>query len=131
MYLFKIKNFLQNMLFHSKKKLCNGQDIFYSLLLAVCFLLPFQFALSPAKDIDLAIIRIIIPLLFLLYLLFAIKNKTDFSHKNKLSLLLLLFLALATISLLSSSNLFWSLRKLLFLFSIFPIYFLAKNILNT
>jgi O-antigen ligase len=103
----------------------------FPVFLIFCAFLPFQFALNPTAGIDLAIVRVIIPLLFLAWLFWAIKNKQALFYKNKLSFLLLIFLALAVFSLFFSHNLAWSARKLLFLFSIFPLYFAAVSILNS
>jgi O-antigen ligase len=44
---------------------------------------------------------------------------------------LLVFLLLEVISILFSQNIYWSIRKLAFSYSIFPIYFFAVSILNT
>ena len=115
------------------KKLKNSfaKDIFYSLLLSFCALLPFQFALNPWKGVDLAIVRIFVPLLFLAYVIFALKNKLLLPGLDKVTKILLIFFVFAVISLSFSHNLSWSLRKLLFLFSLAPVYFLATSVLNT
>lgn len=106
-------------------------NIPYYLLLALCALLPFQFALNPAPGFDLAIVRVIIPLLFLSWAIISLKNKTYLLLLNKMTFLFALLFILATVSLFFSHNLFWSLRKLFFLFSIVPVYFIASSILTT
>lgn len=97
----------------------------YYFFLAFCLLLPFQFALNPAPGIDLAVVRVIIPALslWLCYDLFKNKKMAEFSDRTTFFLLSLL--ALSVFSLLFSQNLAWSLRKLAFLFSIAPVYFIA------
>lgn len=103
----------------------------YQIFLIFCAFLPFQFALNPTEGVDLAIVRIAIPLLFLAAIFFVLKNKGWNIFKNKISYLLLAFLLLAVFSLSFSHNLLWSLRKLLFLFSVVPIYFATIHILDT
>jgi N-acetylglucosaminyl-diphospho-decaprenol L-rhamnosyltransferase len=121
----------------------------FSFFIGLCALLPFQFALNPTATVDLAIIRILIPLLFLSYfyfyfrkkrlanlplkqfknyLLLALKKVSCF--KGSPALLILIFLFLNIFSILFSQNIAWSLRKLAFLFSIFPLYFIARFLLN-
>jgi O-antigen ligase len=112
-------------------KITTGDNLIYHLLLLFGALLPLQFALNPAEGFDLAIVRIVIPLMWLLGLMIAIKNKELFYVRDKITFLLLIFLAFASFSLLFSHNLFWSLRKLFFLYSIVPLYFIALPILNS
>jgi O-antigen ligase len=102
----------------------------YKAFIIFCFLLPFQFALNPATGIDLAIVRIIVPIMFLAWLLWAKKNKLPLLEKNKVTYLLIAFWLLAVFSLPFSHNLSWSLRKLAFLFSLAPIYFVAASVLT-
>ncbi|NTW26708.1 MAG: O-antigen ligase family protein [Candidatus Moranbacteria bacterium] len=110
------------------KIITDGNGLFHALVV-FCALLPFQFALNPAPGFDLAMIRVLIPAFFLILIFSLFKNKRC-PTVNKDYWLLIVFLFLATLSLFFSHNLFWSLRKLLFLFSIFPIYFIASSLLN-
>lgn len=103
----------------------------YHFFLIFCAFLPFQFALNPTSEIDLAIARVIIPVLFLAVLFFVLKNKSWPVFKNKITYFLLAFLTLAVFSIFFSNNLSWSIRKLLFLLSIAPIYFIAIYLLDT
>ena len=103
----------------------------FSALILICILLPFQFALNPATNVDLAIIRVLIPLLFMATFLKFFKNKQLSQTKNILTYAVLAFLLLAIFSLLFSQNITWSLRKLAFLFSIFPLYFVALLLLDS
>ena len=107
-----------------------GNTLSY-LFVIFCAFLPFQFALNPAPGYDLAVIRIIIPLMFAGWFIFQVKSRSFFIINNKKTYLLVIFLLLATVSISFSSNLFWSLRKLLFLLSIFPIYFVAISAFKT
>lgn len=99
---------------------------FYALAFFIA-LLPFQFALNPAAGFDLAIARVIIIILFYLLLFSKFKFK-DFFVGNRITKLIYIFLFLATLTLAISQNIFWSLRKLAFLFSIFPIYFISLSV---
>ncbi len=122
----------------------------FALFIGLCTLLPFQFALNPTPTVDLALIRVLILGLFLSYISFYFKKKQSFNHsplqfknylfpalkkyfrlESKLTLLILIFLGLNIFSILFSENIFWSLRKLAFLFSIFPLYFVARFLLNS
>ncbi len=99
-------------------------------LLLLFIFLPFQFALNPTPGIDLAIIRLIIPLLFLVWLWKTKRADPYYFKNNPVFILLATFLSLAVLSLFFSNNLGWSLRKLLFLFSIFPLYLIIVTTLK-
>lgn len=90
--------------------------------------LPFQIALNPTEGFDLASIRIIIPLFFLAWLIDSLKNKKLILPNNLTFLLLISFLFLVSFSLFFATNYTWGLRKLLFIFSIFPLFFVIQNI---
>jgi O-antigen ligase len=71
----------------------------------------------------------LILILFFLWLAQGLKKKKlDFSH-NFQTFWIILFLFLNLLSLSWSTNIFWSLRKIAFLLSIFPLYFVASNVL--
>ena len=102
-----------------------GASPLFFIFLVGCALLPFQFALNPAPTVDLAIIRVLVPILFLVCFHFLKKFKKTFEKTQLLNYAILIFLGLALFSLFFSQNLVWSLRKLAFLFSLFPLYFVA------
>lgn len=102
-------------------------DWFHFAFLLFCFFLPFQFALNPFPGIDLAIARVVIPLFFAIWLFLTATNNIPRADFSWTTLLICIFLVLATASLFFSHNLAWSARKLLFLFSIFPVYFVAQH----
>jgi O-antigen ligase len=102
----------------------------YKFFLAFCVFLPLQFAMNVVPGIDLASVRIIVPILFLVCAYIAIKNKQRLFTREKTSHLLLAFLLLAALSFFHSTNLLWSARKFLFLLSLFPIYVVATFVLN-
>jgi O-antigen ligase len=101
-----------------------------NLVLIVALLLPFQIALNPSEGIDLASIRAIIIALFFLWLAIGLKKKRVEIKKGFISALILIFLFINLASIIVSRNTDWSIRKLLFIFSIFPIYFLVSSLIS-
>lgn len=101
------------------------------LLIFLMLYLPFQLALNPSAGVDLASIRILILAIFFLWLAQGLKNRNIFIKKNLQTGLIIAFLFINLISLVVAKNTDWSIRKLLFLFSIFPIYFVAVPFFNS
>lgn len=102
----------------------------YKIFLLILFYLPFQLALNPAEGIDLASIRIIILVLFLVWLAKGLKNKKINIQGRLITWFIIPFLFINALSFIVARNTDWSLRKLLFLFSIFPIYFVSADLIN-
>jgi O-antigen ligase len=100
----------------------------YKLLLLFCFYIPFQIALNPASGVDLASGRVLVLILALMWLISALKNRQVCVPARIQTFLILSFLFLSTFSILWARNPDWGLRKLLFLLSIFPIYFITTAI---
>lgn len=98
------------------------------LLLLFCLYLPFQLALNPAPGVDLASGRIIALILAATWFLAGLKNKKIILPFRIQTLLIISFLSLSFFSLIFSQNIGWSYRKLLFLLSFFPLYFIAADI---
>ncbi len=97
------------------------------LTLIFCAYLPFQIAFNPAPKIDLASIRVFFVFIFIVWILSALKNK-KIEIPNKIQTILVFsFLFLNLFSLLSSQNIDWSIRKLFFLFSFFPLYLVFSS----
>lgn len=103
----------------------------FNLLLIFCFYLPFQIALNPSAGIDLASGRIFIILLFFLWLADGLKNKKLVLRGGKINFFIFSFLFLGLFSLFFVQNVDWAARKLLFLFSIFPVYFIVSDLVDT
>lgn len=101
-----------------------------NLIFFLALYLPFQIALNPTEGIDLASVRIIIPVLFILWLARGLKNKKIIVKNTIITAFLTIFLVLNLFSALISKNIDWSARKLLFLFSIFPIYFVISAVIS-
>ena len=89
--------------------------------------LPLQIALNPSPDIDLVSGRVLVPAFFLIMVLKHFLTGRNFKifFKNKIGLLLLLFFSLTAISFLVADEQSWAIRKILFLFSWLPLYFLT------
>lgn len=112
-----------------------NQEIFWrffeALFLLVVFYAPFQLALNLGPDIDLASIRILILGLFLIWLFGATFFKKRIFISSFQGFSLIAFFVIAAISLFAANELDWGWRKLLFLFSIFPLYFVSASFLSS
>jgi len=95
----------------------------FNLALIFCFYSPFQLALNPSAGIDLASGRVFILLLFFLWLAESLKNKKLIIKSSATNFFVVSFLVLNFCSLIVAKNADWSARKLLFLFSVVPVYF--------
>ncbi len=93
--------------------------------------MPFQFALNPAPGVDLASIRVLILILFFVWLAKGLKNKKIQIRNTLQTWLVASFLFFNFLSFVAARNTDWSLRKLAFLFSVFPVYFVVSDIINT
>lgn len=102
----------------------------FNFFLFLCLYFPFQLALNPAEGIDLASGRVLIILLFFVWLADSLKNKRLIIKKNIQTALMGTFLFLSALSIIVAQNTDWSLRKLFFLLSIFPTYFIASALIN-
>ena len=90
--------------------------------------LPFQIALNPSDGFDLASLRVFILILFFFWL---IKKKSSFPLYNIQALGLIFFLLLSGISLFGAEHFSWGVRKMVYFLSIFPLYFLTVNLVNS
>lgn len=103
----------------------------YKLLLFIGLYLPFGLALNPVSGVDLASIRVLVILAFLLWLAQGLKHKNIVIKNSIQTWLIVSFLFLNLFSIIVAGNIDWSIRKLLFLFSIFPIYFVASHLISS
>jgi len=101
-------------------------------LLLLIIYLPFQIALNPRPAFDLASLRVFIVLLFIVWVRKIALSKSRApkvlglaGSRNLQSIGLFLFFILAGLSLIGAENIIWGLRKMVFFFSIFPLYFLV------
>jgi O-antigen ligase len=99
----------------------------FNLFLIFCAYLPFQVALNPSAGVDLASSRVFILLLFFMWVAGSLKKKKLFLESRCTNFFLASFLFLSFFSSIISKNSDWSVRKLLFLFSVFPLYFVVAD----
>ena len=92
------------------------------LIIFLIVLIPFNFALNVSTDFDLAVIRVLIPIIFLVWLINSLLKKKIVLDRRWRFWLLNFVLILAFCSLFWASNQEKALRKILFLASIFPVY---------
>ncbi len=101
-----------------------------ALYLLVAYL-PFQVALNLAPDIDLLSGRVLILLFAFVWLIKSFKEKKWPDFKEQTSASLILFFIIAGISLLAAAQPDWGGRKLLLFVSVFPLYFLVADLINS
>jgi putative inorganic carbon (HCO3(-)) transporter len=98
------------------------------LFLVTIFLLPFQFALNLGDNIDLVTTRVLVPIVFLLWLLEGLARRNIWIVNRAESWLILSFLFLSLFSLWGGLDPEKGVRKTLYLFSIFPIFLVAADL---
>jgi O-antigen ligase len=98
------------------------------LLAIFAIYLPFQLATNAAPGTDLASIRILAILIFLIWIFKSLAQRKLFVPNKIQTLLILSFLFINSLSLFFAGNLDWGTRKLFFLFSFFPLYFVFANV---
>lgn len=101
--------------------------MFYKLLLLFCLYLPFQLALNAFEGVDLASGRIFVLVLGILWIFESLAKKKLFIPNKIQTLLLFSFIFLNVFSLFFAQNQEWGYRKLLFLLSFIPLYFVATD----
>ena len=102
--------------------------MYYPIFLFLLFYLSWSLAISPAQGIDLSSVRLLIIIIFFLWLGQGLAKKKIYIGKNCQTFLIIIFLFLSIFSYFFSQNESWALRKILFLLSIFPIFFVASDI---
>lgn len=90
--------------------------------------LPFQFALSPAPGIDLHVSRLLAIGLSGFWVIHSLFRRKLLLPARTETMLLTSFLFLASFSLFFAENVAWGVRKLAFLLSFTPIFFVAVSV---
>lgn len=90
--------------------------------------LPFQIALNPLSGVDLASVRVFVLLLFFYWLTRSLSQKKIALRFDLIFLLLFSFLFFTVLSLFWTENKSWGIRKIIFFFSIFPLFFIIRDI---
>ena len=104
--------------------------IIEKLLIVLVAILPFQFALNVGTNVDLVITRVLVPFIFLLWLARSLAKRKIWVASRAETWLLLIFLFFAALFLIAARNPVLGERKLLYLFSLAPLYFVAADILQ-
>lgn len=99
----------------------------YNLLLLFCLYLPFQLALNASEGFDLASGRVFILALGILWFIKSLAQKKLFLPNKIQTLFLFSFLFLSAFSFIFAQNTDWAYRKLLFLLSCIPLYFIVAD----
>ncbi|EKE15631.1 MAG: O-antigen polymerase family protein [uncultured bacterium] len=101
-----------------------------NLLFIFSLYLPFQIALNPFSSVDLASVRVLVLSLFFLWIFIGFYRKKLIIPFDRSALFVFSFLFFSAFSLLLATNPAWGMRKLAFLFSIFPLYFIFSILKN-
>lgn len=99
--------------------------MWYYLFLAFTLTLPFGFALNPTSNIDLPTTRILVPILFSFWFFEGILKKRILIDTRLRFFVLVSFVFLVLVSLFWALDPLFGIRKAVFLFSVFPIYFVS------
>lgn len=106
------------------------KNFLFSVLCFLAVFMPFQFALNIAPGFDVAILRVIIILLFVFIVVKSLTEQKLVIPTDQQSILLIAFFVVNIFSLFFANNLAFGIRKILFLASIFPLYFILSYQLN-
>lgn len=87
------------------------------------FFLPFQFSVGSFDTSDFPIVRLIIPIIFLAWLLRGLYLRKIFLPRAATLFFLSAFLAIAALSVFWSENPLWATKKLIFWLNFFPLFF--------
>jgi O-antigen ligase len=97
-------------------------------LIILILLLPFQFALNVGENVDLVTTRILAPVLFLLWLARSLARKKLWIPNKAEMWLVIAFLFLSSLSPYLGRDSSAGFRKLLYFFTIIPVFFVAADI---
>lgn len=97
-------------------------------LVILIILLPLQFALNIGENFDLVTTRILIPVIFLFWIARSLARREIWIPNRAEMWLVISFLFLSTLSLVLGRDANAGVRKLIFLLSIFPVFFVAADI---
>jgi len=98
------------------------------LFIIIIISLPLQFALNISENVDLVSTRILVPVLFLAWLVKSLVRKKLWVPNKAEMWLAITFLFLASLSLYLGRDASAGFRKLLYFFTIVPVFFVAADI---
>ncbi len=104
--------------------------LLYAVALSYLFL-PLQFALSPFPGVDLAIYRVIAITITLCFVCISLYKKNFFIPRGFVSAFFTAFFMWLLFSLFFSPVPLWTLRKILFFITLFPLFYIITTLLNT
>lgn len=94
-------------------------------------ILPFSFALNPIAGVDLSLARVFVPILFLIWLFSSLANKNILIDKRARLWLLGIFIFVTSISFFWAIEESRAIRKIIFLLSFVPLYFVSFSATQT
>jgi O-antigen ligase len=97
------------------------------LIVALVLILPFQFALNVGDNFDLTVTRLLVPLIFLIWLARGLARKEIWISNKSETWFLLIFLFFLAVSLVAADDAGKGFRKLLYFFSIVPLFWVAAD----
>ena len=106
-------------------------NLFFYIILFLYFFLPFQFALSPLDGFDIAIIRVFIIFTIALFFVYNLWQRKFFIPRGWTFGMLSAFMMWTLLSLFFTPVPAWTIRKIIFLFSFFPIVLILVSIFRT
>jgi O-antigen ligase len=95
---------------------------------AIYFFLPLQFALNPTAGIDLAIVRLCVALLSIFFCVFSLAQRYFFIPRGWIAAFFTAFFMWIFFSLFFSPVFSWTLRKILFFATFFPLYYMLTTL---
>ncbi len=104
--------------------------IFY-IILFVYFFLPFQFALNPLNGFDIAIIRVLLICIITFFFAYSLWQRKIYIPRGWIFGFFSAFMLWTLLSLFFTPVPTWTIRKIIFLFSFFPIIFILISIFRT
>lgn len=101
-----------------------------ALFLGAILLLPFQFALNLAENVDLVTTKVLVPIVFCAWLIRGLSKKRIRLPSKMETWLIAVFLGLSGISLVLGRDWELGIRKTLYFLSVFPIFFISADLLE-
>jgi putative inorganic carbon (hco3(-)) transporter len=98
--------------------------------IGLILLLPFQFALNAGDNIDLVITRVLVPAIFFMWIVRGLSKKEIWLPNKAETWLIFLFIGTSSFSLILGRDWEMGIRKMMYLLTIFPVYFVAADILR-
>ena len=93
-----------------------------------CAILSFSFALNPTTGVDLPVVRILAPAIFVLWLIHSLAKRRVVVDPRVRFWLFAIFLFICTLSVFVAMDQARAIRKILFLLSFFPLYFVVFDV---